>query len=159
MAKTMAELKVGDPAPDFTLLDEKGSPRSLKEYYGKKIVVLYFYPKDFTSGCTTEACKFRDDYKLYEDKGAAVIGVSLDSVDSHEKFSEKYNLPFLILSDSSKEVAKSYGVLGFGGVATKRVTFLIDKKGKIAKIFPKVDVKQHSEEVLKAIEDIQKKEE
>jgi peroxiredoxin Q/BCP len=152
----MKELTIGDPAPNFSLVDEKGMPVSLKDFIGKKIVVLYFYPKDFTPGCTTEACSFRDDYRLYEDKGAAVIGVSLDSVESHSKFSEKYELPFPILSDKSKEVAKAYGVLGIGGLAAKRVTFIIDKNGKIARIFPKVDVKQHSEEVLKALEELQK---
>jgi peroxiredoxin Q/BCP len=152
----MKELAIGDPAPDFSLVDEKGMPVSLKDFIGKKIVVLYFYPKDFTPGCTTEACSFRDDYKLYEDKGAVVIGVSLDSVESHSKFSEKYELPFPILSDKSKEIAKAYGVLGIGGLAAKRATFMIDKNGKIARIFPKVDVKQHSEEVLKALEELQK---
>lgn len=152
----MSDLKVGDAAPDFSLLDEHGLPVSLKDYLGKKIVVLYFYPKDFTSGCTTEACRFRDDYRIYQDKGAVVIGVSLDSVESHSKFSEEYKLPFLILSDNSKEVAKAYGVLGIGGLLAKRVTFIINKDGKITHIFPKVDVKNHSEEVLKALEELQK---
>ena len=150
----MAELKVGKTAPDFSLLDEHGLPVSLKDYIGKKVVVLYFYPKDFTSGCTAEACSFRDNYKPYQDKGAVVIGVSLDSVESHLKFSEKYNLPFAILSDHSKEAAKAYGVLGVGGFLTKRVTFIINKDGKITHIFPKVDVKHHSEEVLKALEEL-----
>ena len=150
----MAELKVGDTAPDFSLLDEHGLPVSLKDYLGKKVVVLYFYPKDFTSGCTVEACSFRDNYKPYQDKGAVVIGVSLDSVESHLKFSEKYNLPFAILSDRNKEAAKTYGVLGVGGFLTKRVTFIINKDGKITHIFPKVDVKHHSEEVLKALEEL-----
>ena len=150
----MAELKVGDTAPDFSLLDEHGLPVSLKDYLGKKVVVLYFYPKDFTSGCTVEACSFRDNYKPYQDKGAVVIGVSLDSVESHLKFSEKYNLPFAILSDRNKEAAKAYGVLGVGGFLTKRVTFIINKDGKITHIFPKVDVKHHSEEVLKALEEL-----
>ncbi len=131
-------------------------PVSLKDYRGKNVVVLYFYPKDFTSGCTTEACSFRDDYKLYQEKGAVVIGVSLDSVESHSKFSEKYTLPFTILSDRGKEVAKAYGVLGIGGILAKRVTFIINKDGKITHIFPKVDVKQHSEEVLRALEEAQK---
>jgi peroxiredoxin Q/BCP len=152
----LAELKIGDLAPEFSLMDERGLPVSLKDYHGKNIVVLYFYPKDFTSGCTTEACSFRDDYKLYKEKGAVVIGVSLDSVESHSKFSEKYALPFTILSDKSKEVAKAYGVLGTGGFLTKRVTFIIDKNGKITHIFPKVDVKQHSKEVLRAIEQLQR---
>jgi peroxiredoxin Q/BCP len=152
----MVKLKVGDTAPDFSLLDEHGLPVSLKEYVGKKIVVLYFYPKDFTSGCTKEACSFRDSYKSYRDKGAVVIGVSLDTVESHLKFAEKYNLPFTILSDHNKEVAKAYGVLGVGGFLTKRVTFIINKNGKITDVFPKVDVRRHSEEVLKALEELEK---
>ncbi len=147
----MVELKVGDRAPDFTLMDEKGQPRSLKDYLGKKVVVLYFYPKDFTSGCTVEAQSFRDDYGLYEGKGSAVIGVSLDTKESHAKFSQKHNLPFPLLSDSSKDVAKAYGVLGMGGITTKRVTFVINKEGTIASIFTKVDVKKHSAECLKAV--------
>ena len=150
----MTELKVGDTAPDFSLLDERGLPVSLKDYLGKKVVVLYFYPKDFTPGCTAEACSFRDDYKPIQDKGAVVIGVSLDSVESHLKFSEKYLLPFTILSDHKREVAKAYGVLGVGGFLAKRVTFIINKDGKIAHVFTKVDVKQHSEEVLKALEEL-----
>jgi len=152
----LAELKIGDKAPDFSLLDEQGRPVSLKDYLGKNVVVLYFYPKDFTSGCTTEACSFRDSYKPYREKGAVVIGVSLDSVESHKKFSEKYALPFAILSDNRKEVAKAYGVLGIGGLVAKRVTFIIDKDGTIARIFPKVDVKNHSEQVLQALDEIQR---
>ncbi len=151
----LVDLKVGDKAPDFTLMDERGLPVSLKDHLGKQVVVLYFYPKDFTSGCTAEACSFRDSYKPIRDKGAAVIGVSVDSVESHSKFSEKYVLPFSILSDRSKDVVKAYGVLGIGGIVAKRVTFIINKEGKITHIFPKVDVKKHSEEVLKALEELQ----
>jgi len=154
---TLTELKVGDQAPDFSLLNEQGLPVSLKNYLGKKIVVLYFYPKDFTSGCTTEACSFRDNYKQYQDKDAVVIGVSVDSVESHQKFSEEHELPFTILSDHNKEVVKAYGVQGIGGFLAKRVTYIINKDGKITHIFPKVDVKQHSEEVLKALEELSKK--
>jgi peroxiredoxin Q/BCP len=150
----LAELKVGDVAPDFSLQNEDGMPVSLKGYLGKKVVVLYFYPKDFTPGCTAEACSFRDNYKPYQDKGAVVIGVSLDNVESHKKFSKKYNLPFSVLSDNSKEVAKAYGVLGMGGFSSRRVTFIINKEGRITHIFPKVDVKHHSEEVLKALSEI-----
>jgi peroxiredoxin Q/BCP len=150
----LTELKVGDAAPDFSLIDENGHPVSLRQFLGNKIVVLYFYPKDFTSGCTTEACSFRDNYKPYQDKGAVVIGISLDSVESHRKFSQKYNLPFAILSDNQKEAAKAYGVLGLGGFLAKRVTFIINKDGKITHIFPKVDVSKHSQEVLKALEEI-----
>jgi peroxiredoxin Q/BCP len=150
----MTELKVGDKAPDFTLMDEQGRPVSLKDFQGKKPVILYFYPKDFSPGCTTEACSFRDDYKAYEEKGAIVVGVSLDSVESHTRFSQKYKLPFPILSDKKKEVAKAYGVLGIGGFLAKRVTFVIDKEGKIAAVFPKVDVKRHSQEVLKVLDQL-----
>jgi peroxiredoxin Q/BCP len=150
----MAELKVGDTAPDFSLMDDKGRLVTLKEFLGKKVVVLYFYPKDSSPGCTAEACSFRDNYKLYEDRGAVVIGVSLDSVESHSKFSQKYNLPFAILSDKSKEVARAYGALGIGGLLAKRWTFIINKEGKIAHIFTKVDVRRHSEEVLKVLEEV-----
>jgi peroxiredoxin Q/BCP len=150
------KLNVGDTAPDFSLLDEHGLPISLKDYAGKRNVVLYFYPKDFTAGCTAEACSFRDSYKLLEEEGAVVIGVSLDSVESHLKFSEKYKLPFAVLSDRSKEVAKAYDVLGIGGFLTKRVTFIINKNGKITHIFPNVDVKHHSEQVLKALKELEK---
>ena len=151
----MTQLKVGDTAPDFSLMDEHGLPVSLRDFHEKKIVVLYFYPKDFTPGCTAEACSFRDNYKPYQDKGAVVIGISLDSVESHVKFSKEYSLPFAILSDKNREAAKAYGVLGIGSFLTKRVTFIISKDGKITHIFPKVDVKQHSEEVLKALEELQ----
>jgi len=148
----LVELKVGDTAPDFSLLNEDGLPVRLKDYLGKKNVVLYFYPKDFTSGCTTEACSLRDNYNQFEEKNAVVIGVSLDTTESHKRFSEENKLPFPILSDRSKEVAKAYGVLGLGGLMTKRVTFIINKDGKITHIFPKVDVKSHSEEILKALD-------
>ena len=94
------------------MIDERGFPVRLKDFLGKKTVVLYFYPKDFTSGCATEACNFRDDYKAYEEKEAVVVGVSVDSFESHAKFSDKYNLPFALFSDNRKEVAKEYGVLG-----------------------------------------------
>jgi len=151
----MTELKVGDKAPDFTLMDERGFPVSLKDFLGKNPVVLYFYPKDFTPGCTAEACSFRDDYKVYEEKGAVVVGVSLDSVESHEKFSKHYNLPFTLLSDNRKEVARAYGVLGTGGFLAKRVTFIIDKNGNIAGIFSKIDVKRHSQEVLEALDKLE----
>jgi peroxiredoxin Q/BCP len=150
----LAELEVGDTAPDFSLMDDKGRLVTLKEFLGKKVVVLYFYPKDSSPGCTAEACSFRDNYKFYEDRGAVVIGVSLDSVESHSKFSQKYNLPFAILSDKSKEVARAYGALGIGGLLAKRWTFVIDKEGRIAHIFTKVDVRRHSEEVLKVLEEV-----
>ena len=150
----VVELKIGDAAPDFSLIDERGFPVRLKDFLGSKTVVLYFYPKDFTPGCTKEACSFRDEYKAFEERGAVVIGVSVDSVESHAKFSKKYALPFALLSDNQKEVARQYGVLGIGGVLTHRVTFIISKEGKISAVFPKVDVKQHAQEVLKAISSV-----
>jgi peroxiredoxin Q/BCP len=150
----LTKLKIGDLAPKFTLTDDRGLPVSLNNYLGKKIVVLYFYPRDFTSGCTKEACNFRDDYQVYEEKGAVVIGISLDSQETHKKFSKKHNLPFSLLSDNQKDIAKQYGVLGFGDRVAKRVTFIIDKQGRIAWIFPKVDVKKHSKEVLEIIDKI-----
>jgi thioredoxin-dependent peroxiredoxin len=147
----MVELKIGDAAPDFNLIDEKGFPVRLKDFLGSKTVILYFYPKDFTPGCTKEACSFRDEYKAFEERGTVVVGVSVDSVESHAKFSKKYALPFALLSDNQKEVARQYGVLGIGGILTHRMTFIINKEGKISAVFPKVDVKQHAQEVLKAI--------
>jgi len=150
----MTGLRVGEMAPDFSLMDDKGRPVTLKEFLGKKVVILFFYPKDMSPGCTAEACSFRDDYKSYEERGAVVIGVSLDSVESHSKFSQKYNLPFAILSDKGKEVARAYGALGIGGLLAKRWTFIINKEGKISHIFTKVDVRKHSEEVLKALEEL-----
>ena len=109
----MTDLKIGDKAPEIELIDEHGLPVSLEKFLGKKIVILYFYPKDFTSGCTKEACSFRDDYHVYKEKGAVVIGISLDSQESHKKFSEKHNLPFSLLSDSQKDVAKKIRCFGF----------------------------------------------
>jgi peroxiredoxin Q/BCP len=114
--------------------------------------VVYFYPKDFTSGCTTEACNFRDNYDKFKAKGIEVFGVSVDSQESHRKFAEKYSLPFPLVPDNSKEIAKKYGVLGMA--SAKRVTFIVGKDGRIAFIFPKVNPKNHAEEVLKKIEEI-----
>jgi thioredoxin-dependent peroxiredoxin len=148
----LTELKIGDTAPEFNFIDELSFPVRLKNFLGKKNVVLFFYPKDFASGCTMEACNFQDDYKAFKEKEVVVVGVSVDSFESHPKFSDKYNLPFALLSDNRKEVAKEYGVLVVGGLLTKPVTFIIDKYGKIAAIFPKVDVKKHSQEVLKTLD-------
>lgn len=146
-------LKEGEVAPDFSLPSTLGKNISLKDYRGKK-VVLYFYPKDDTPGCTKEACAFRDDLKKYEKVDAVILGVSLDDLDSHQKFIKKYNLPFLLLSDTDARVSKAFGVYKLKNMYGKqfwgivRTTFLIDEKGKIEKIFPKVKVEGHSEEVL-----------
>lgn len=150
-------LKEGDKAPDFSLPDKDGKVRKLSDFKGKKLV-LYFYPKDMTSGCTIEACSFRDDFSEYEKKGIAVVGISADDEESHRKFTEKHGLPFTLLSDKSKDVVSRYGVYGekkFLGKTYKginRMTFIIDGKGIIRKIFPKVDVKVHSKEILEGLD-------
>ncbi|HEY4683396.1 MAG TPA: thioredoxin-dependent thiol peroxidase [Candidatus Acidoferrales bacterium] len=152
----MAALKEGDRAPDFSLLADDGQTISLGAFRGKH-VVLYFYPKDMTPGCTLEACSFRDHYAAIRRAGAEILGVSFDSTDRHRKFKEQQKLPFPLLTDSKKETATAYGVHKrkslygrlFKGI--ERTTFLIDAEGKIKKIFPKVKVKGHSEEVLAAL--------
>ena len=147
-------VKLGENAPSFEGLTADGSKLSLKDFIGKKNVVLYFYPKDDTPGCTKEACSFRDSIKSLEGLDTEIVGVSLDSVDSHKKFKEKYHLPFPLLSDKDKRIATAYGVLKEGGTSASRVTFIIDKKGKIAKIFPKVDVNIHTSEVTAALREL-----
>jgi peroxiredoxin Q/BCP len=146
-------LKVGDEAPDFKLKADNGETVSLKDYKGKK-VVLYFYPKDMTSGCTVEACDFRDNIKKIKKKNAVVIGVSADDTRRHVKFKEKYDLPFRLLSDESKKMLGDYGVwreksmYGKKYMGIVRTTFVINEKGKIEKIWEKVSVAGHVEEVL-----------
>ncbi len=152
----MAALKVGDTAPAFTLASTDGSTVSLKELKGKK-VVLYFYPKDDTPGCTKEACAFRDNLARVKRKGAVVYGVSADSVAAHKKFTDKYELTFALLSDESKEMIQAYGVwqqkafMGRKYMGIVRTTFIIDEKGKISHIFPNVKVAGHADEVLDAL--------
>ena len=149
-------LQEGTMAPDFTLAADGGGEVSLSDYRGKK-VVLYFYPKDNTSGCTKEACGFRDDYSTLLASGAAVLGVSPDSVKSHDGFKAKYSLPFALLSDPDHEVAEMYGAWGekkmygrtYEGIL--RSTFLIDEEGRILKVFPRVKPAGHSQEVLEAL--------
>lgn len=147
------KVKAGDNAPDFEGPTTEGKTLGLKDFLGKKNVVLYFYPKDDTPGCTKEACSFRDNLQPIRSLGAEIIGVSVDSVESHKKFSTKFSLPFPLISDKEKRIAKAYGVLRVTGT-TNRVTFIIDKNGKITKIFPKVDVSKHTEEVVAAIKEI-----
>lgn len=150
-------LKAGDPAPDFTLTSDGGQEVSLADYRGQK-VVLYFYPKDDTPGCTAEACAFRDDHSDIVAAGAAVLGVSPDTIKSHDKFKAKYNLPFALLSDPDHRVAGMYGAWGekkmFGKAyeGILRSTFIVDEEGKIVKVFPKVTPKDHSREVLAALQ-------
>ena len=149
----MAEVRVkaGDKAPDFEGPTSDGSKLGLKDFVGKKNVVLYFYPKDDTPGCTKEACSFRDNLQSVRKMGAEIIGVSLDSVESHKKFATKYKLPFPLISDKEKRIANAYGVLKETGTSASRVTFIIDKTGKIVKVFPKVDITKHTEEVVAAL--------
>jgi len=148
------EIAEGMEAPDFELKDQKGNAISLKNFRGKK-VVLYFYPKDDTPGCTKEACSFRDNMDKIIEKGAIVIGISNDDLKSHEKFSKKYNLNFSLLSDVDRRVSIKYGVYKkknlYGKIVwgIERSTFIIDEQGKIKKIFRKVNVEGHVDEVLK----------
>lgn len=149
-------VKVGVKAPNFMLTSGGGEKISLTDFKGKK-VVLYFYPKDDTPGCKKEACSFRDNLSAVKRKGAVVLGVSVDSPDSHKKFSEKYSLPFTLLSDEKKEVVKSFGVwkekslYGRKFMGIERTTFIIDEKGYIQHVFPKVKVDGHTEEVLEKL--------
>ncbi len=148
------KVKVGDEAPDFDGPTSDGSRLGLKDFVGKKNVVLYFYPKDDTPGCTKEACSFRDNLQSIRDLGAEIVGVSLDSVQSHGRFASKYELLFPLISDREKRISKAYGVLRDIGLSTNRVTFIIDTKGKVAKIFPKVDVTKHTDEVVAALKEL-----
>lgn len=150
------ELKEGDKAPAFTLLNDRGKKVALKDYLGKT-VVLYFYPKDDTPGCTQEACDFKDNFKQLGKLKTVVLGVSKDSVEKHRKFKEKYSLPFDLLSDESTEMIQKYGVwkekslYGRKYMGIERSTFIIDGKGIITKIFPKVKVSGHVDEILELI--------
>jgi peroxiredoxin Q/BCP len=151
-------LEVGKKAPDFILPDQDGKKVSLKDFKGKKIV-LYFYPKDNTSGCTKEACSFRDDFPKFKKTDAVILGVSPDSVSSHKKFAEKFNLPFTLLSDEEKKVLELYNVwkeksmYGKKYMGVERTTYIIDETSKIKKIFNKVKVDGHNLEVMEALKD------
>ena len=152
------QLKEGNKAPDFAVTDAEGNTIRLKDLRGKK-VVLYFYPKDDTPGCTKEACSFRDSFSKFKRDRIEVLGVSLDSEKSHQKFANKYGLPFRLLADTDRKLSESYGTFGekkFMGrtyMGNNRMTFLIDEKGKIKKIFSKVKPEDHAEEVLSAFKD------
>ena len=148
-------LQEGDDAPDFVVKDQNGDDVKLSDLLGKK-VVLYFYPRDNTPGCTKEACSLRDDFSTFEEKGIKILGVSTDDEKSHQKFISKYELPFPLLADTNHAVADAYGSYGekkfmgkiYNGVLRK--TFLIDETGKIVKIFKKVKVADHAAEILEA---------
>jgi len=150
-------VKEGEAAPDFEARDAEGNTVKLSDLRGQK-VVLYFYPKDDTPGCTKEACSFRDSFSEFERRGIKVLGVSLDDERSHQKFADKYKLPFTLLADTDHAVADRYGVYGekqFAGkkyMGVERKTFLIDERGRILRVFDKVNVEQHAGEVLDAFE-------
>ena len=145
--------QIGELAPDFELLDQEGKTHKLSDYRGKP-VVLYFYPKDNTPGCTAQACSFRDSFAEYRQKGIVVLGVSKDSSKSHTKFQEKYSLPFTLLADTETEVAQAYGIwvkkkmMGREYMGMERTTFVIDKDGKIIHIMEKVKPQNHAADVL-----------
>ncbi|MCL4548934.1 MAG: thioredoxin-dependent thiol peroxidase [Bacteroidetes bacterium] len=152
-------LEAGKKAPSFTLPDEDNKKISLSDFKGKK-VVLYFYPKDMTSGCTHEACDFRDTFPDFQKLKAVILGVSIDSPESHKKFSDKYELPFALLSDADKKVVQKYGVwkeksmYGRKYMGIERTTFIIDGEGVIRNIFQKVKVSGHADEVMKSLGEI-----
>ncbi len=154
----MTHLKQGDKAPKFSGLNQNGEKISLADFIGKK-VILFFYPKDNTPGCTKEACNLRDNYELLKKKGFVVLGVSTDNQKSHQKFSEKFDLPFDLIVDEDKKIVEKYGVWGekkFMGrtyQGTHRTTFVIDEKGKIIKIFKKVETGNHAEQILEGLGD------
>jgi peroxiredoxin Q/BCP len=152
--QAQSALKIGDKAPDFTAKDQDGKTISLHDYKGKKII-LYFYPKDQTPGCTQEACNLRDNHDSLLKSGYTTIGVSTDDVNSHKEFQTKYSLPFPLVADTDKSINQKYGVWvekerdGQKYFGTARTTFLIDEKGVITSIIDKVDTKQHAEQILK----------
>lgn len=153
----MKTLQEGDKAPDFKSVDQDGNKISLADYHGKKLV-LYFYPKDDTSGCTAQACNLRDNYNALLKKGYQVLGVSVDPEKSHRKFIDKYELPFPLLADTEKKVVEDYGVwaeksmYGRKYMGTNRVTFVIGEDGTILKRFDKVDTKNHTQQILEAFD-------
>ena len=143
------QVGIGEPAPDFELVDQNGTLHSIEDYRGKW-VVLYFYPKDGTPGCTTEACEFRDNIFAFRDADSQILGVSLDDEESHQAFADEHNLPFPVLADTKGSTADAYGVKSriMGMTLAKRQTFLIDPMGNVAKHYAKVDPETHSAEVL-----------
>lgn len=146
-------IKVGDTAPDFNLPAQNGSTVSLSQFRGKNAVVLYFYPKDDTPGCTAESCAFRDQYEVFKSAGAEVIGVSGDSSESHQQFTAKYNLPFTLLSDQGDRIRKLYGATAAFGLFPGRVTYVIDQQGVVQYVFDSMfNFKGHVEEALKKLQ-------
>ena len=149
-------IQVGDKAPDFTLPSQSGDEVRLFDRLGERVVVLYFYPKDNTSGCTAEACAFRDSYETFTDAGAEVIGVSSDSADKHAAFAGQHNLPFTLLADKGGRVRKSYGVPSVLGVLPGRVTYVIDRTGTVRHVFSSMtNIGQHVNDALEMVRQLQ----
>ncbi len=152
----MVQLKKGDKAPNFKGVDQDGNTISLDNFKGQNLI-LYFYPKDNTTGCTNEACNFRDNYELWLEKGFRIVGVSFDSVASHKKFIEKHQLPFPLISDTDKAIIHAYGAWGIKKLYGReyegllRITYIVDSEGKIKEIFKKVKTKEHTEQILKTL--------
>lgn len=147
------KVAVGDRVPDFTLPDQNGQPVRLSDLLGERAVVLYFYPKDDTPGCTAEACSFRDSYTVFKDAGAEVVGISSDSAESHQQFAAKYHLPFVLLSDADGALRKRFGVPTSFGLFPGRVTYILDKDGIVRHIFSsQIQVEKHVTEALKTLE-------
>jgi peroxiredoxin Q/BCP len=150
------ELKVGDKIPNFTAKDTNGNDFNSLDVIGKKPLVIYFYPKDNTPGCTTQACSFRDQYEDFKDLGAEVIGISGDSIESHQKFAQQYRLPFILLSDSDKKIRTLFGVpSNLFGLIPGRVTYVADTTGTVIMIFDSMKAKNHISKALEAIKGIQ----
>jgi peroxiredoxin Q/BCP len=150
----LVKVEVGEEATDFTLPDQEGRPVTLSRLRGKNIV-LYFYPKDFSPGCTREACDFRDGYEDFTDAGAIVVGVSGDTVESHKKFIDEYKLPFTLLSDMKGEVRKLYGTYKVLGLFSGRYTFIIDREGIIRHIFTsETDMQKHVDDALRVLKEL-----
>jgi peroxiredoxin Q/BCP len=150
-------VKVGDKAPDFTLPSQMGDSVTLSEFFGKKNVVLFFYPKDESRGCTAEACTFRDSYRELTSLGAEVIGISGQSIESHKSFATHHGLPFILLSDEDNKLRKLYGVPSTMGIIPGRVTYIIDKKGIVRHIFSsQIQTQRHVEEAKRTLEELEK---
>ena len=148
-------LKIGDIVPNFTAKDSHGEVFESKSFLGRKPLVIYFYPKDNTPGCTTEACSFRDQYEDFKDLGAEVIGISSDSVKSHHKFARKYELPFILLSDPDKRLRQVFGVRNnLFGLLPGRVTYIIDRNGVVIYIFDSMNAARHIEKALETIREL-----
>jgi peroxiredoxin Q/BCP len=149
-------IQVGSKAPDFTLPSQSGAPVRLHDRLGERVIVLYFYPRDDTRGCTAEACAFRDSYEVFADAGADVIGISSDSVDRHAAFAGKHQLPFTLLSDQGGQVRKRYGVPAVLGMLPGRVTYVIDRRGIVRHVFSSMtNIGQHVSDALETVRQLQ----